>query len=61
MKVTTSKGNIRVNNVQVGWSVEKNDQGEWDLLNFDDEVVFTAKTKKAALSHYCEWYAENQL
>lgn len=61
MKVTTSKGNIRVNNVQVGWSVEKNAQGEWELLNFDDEVVFTAKTKKATLAHYCEWYAENQL
>lgn len=61
MKVTTSKGNIRVNNKQVGWSVEKNNQGEWVLLNFDDEAVFTANTKKAVLTHYCEWYAENQL
>ncbi len=61
MKVTTSKGHIRVNNVQVGWSVEKNIQNDWILLNFDDEVVFTAKTKKAAIAHYREWYAENQL
>lgn len=61
MKVTTSKGHIRVNNIQVGWSVEKNPQGEWELLNFDDESVFTAKTKKAALEHYINWYAENQI
>ena len=61
MEVTTSKGYIRVNNVQVGWSVEKNVQGDWELLNFDDEVIFTANTKKEALAHYCEWYAENQL
>ena len=61
MKVTTSKGHIRVNNIQVGWSVKKNTQGEWELLNFDDELVFTAKTKKAALAHYIDWYADNQI
>lgn len=54
--ITTSKGNIRVNKVQTGWSVVKNESGEWDLLNFDDEVVITKKTKKECLSHYEEWY-----
>ena len=61
MRVTTSKGHIRVNNVQVGWSVEKNTKGEWELLNFDDELVFTSKSKKDTLAHYCKWYADNQL
>lgn len=54
-KVTTSKGNIRVDNVQTGWSVIKTSEG-WDLLNFDDETVFTGKTKKEVLSHYTTWY-----
>lgn len=54
-KVTTSKGNIRVDNVQTGWSVIKTSEG-WDLLNFDDETVFTGKTKKEVLSHYATWY-----
>jgi len=49
MKITTSKGHIRVDGIQTGWSVEKRDN-EWVLLNFDDEVVTTQKTKKACLS-----------
>lgn len=56
MKITTSKGNIRVNKVQTGWSVVKNESGTWCLLNFDDEIVTTQKTKKECLSHYETWY-----
>ena len=55
MKITTSKGNIRVDGVQTGWSVEKR-SNEWVLLNFDDEIVTTKKTKKECLSHYETWY-----
>lgn len=55
MKVTTVKGSIRIGKVQTGWSVEKQGK-EWVLLNFDDEIVTTQKTKKACLAHYESWY-----
>jgi len=55
MKLTTVKGSIRIGKVQTGWSVEKQGK-EWVLLNFDDEIVTTQKTKKACLAHYASWY-----
>lgn len=54
--ITTVKGNIRINKVQTGWSLSKVSTKEWALLNFDDEVVFLAPTKKAILAHYETWY-----
>ena len=54
--ITTVKGHIRVNKIQTGWSLEKVSTKEWVLLNFDDEIVFTAPTKKSILEHYETWY-----
>ena len=55
-KVTTSgKGGIRVDGIQTGWSVEK-DGNSWNLLDFDDEIIFTASSKKLVIDHYKTWY-----
>ena len=53
--VTTSKGFIRVDGIQTGWDVSKED-GEWSLHDFDGATVFTAATKRECLAHYTMWY-----
>lgn len=54
-KITTSKGFIRVDGVQTGWSVEK-EGTDWVLRNFDGEEVYRGSSKNAVLSHYESWY-----
>ncbi len=48
-KLTTDRqGNIKINNICTGWTIEKTSKG-WITRNFDDDKSETFKTKKQAL------------